>query len=77
LAHKPGGWPSSEARGHSSLRNWHNHFDNYGNLMPGYCGGISLGRWQGLDRLIEESIDLETHPVLKLLIAGDMQWLPC
>jgi hypothetical protein len=57
------------------LRNWHNHFDNYGNLMPGYCGGISLGRWQDLEQLTTEGIDLDTHPVLGFLIAEDMPGL--
>jgi hypothetical protein len=57
------------------LRNWHNHFDNYGNIMPGYCGGISLGHWRDLDKLIKEGIDLEEHPVLGFLIAGDMEGL--
>jgi hypothetical protein len=57
------------------LRDWHNHFDNYGNFIPGYCGGISLGRWQDLDELISEGIELEEHPVLKFLIAEDMQGL--
>jgi hypothetical protein len=57
------------------LRNWHNHFDNYGNLMPGYCGGISLGHWSDLDTLVQEGIDLERHPVLRFLIAEDMQGL--
>ena len=59
----------------SFLRNWHNHFDNYGNFMPGYCGGISLGRWQDLDRLEGEGIDLEAHPVLRFLTAEDMEGL--
>jgi hypothetical protein len=57
------------------LRNWHNHFDNYGNVMPGYCGGISLGSWRNLDALIEEGIDLEGHPVLRCLIAEDIEEL--
>lgn len=57
------------------LRNWHNHFDNYGNFMPGYCGGISLGKWQDLERLAEEGIDLEEHPVLSFLVAEDIQGL--
>jgi hypothetical protein len=57
------------------LRDWHNHFDNYGNLMPGYCGGISLGHWHELDQLTEEGIDLEKHPVLSFLIAEDIQEL--
>lgn len=34
------------------LRNWHNHFDNYGNLVAGYCGGISLGNWLEIERLV-------------------------
>lgn len=59
----------------SFLRDWHNHFDNYGNIISDYCGGISLGRWQDLDTLIEKGIDLETHPVLSLLIAEDMAGL--
>ncbi len=41
------------------IRSWHNHFDNYGNFMPGYCGGISLGSWFELDQLIEDGIDLD------------------
>ena len=43
--------------------------------MPGYCGGISLGDWHYLDRLVAEGIDLEKHPVLKFLILGDMRGL--
>lgn len=59
----------------SFLRNWHNHFDNYGNLVPGYCGGISLGSWEDIDALVEEGIDLETHPLLGFLIAEDVRGL--
>ncbi len=57
------------------LRSWHNHFDNYGNFMPGYCGGISLGSWFEMDQLIEEGIDLENRPVLKHLVNEDMRGL--
>jgi hypothetical protein len=57
------------------LRAWHNHFDNYGNFMPGYCGGISLGSWFELDQLFEEGIDLQNRPVLKCLVKEDMQGL--
>jgi hypothetical protein len=59
----------------SFLRNWHNHFDNYGNFMPGYCGGISLGHWKNLDTLEKEGIDLDEHPILRFLIAEDVQRL--
>jgi hypothetical protein len=59
----------------SFLRDWHNHFDNYGNIVPGYCGGITLGDWRTLDVLIQEGIDLEAHPVLKFLVAEDIRGL--
>jgi hypothetical protein len=57
------------------LRSWHNHFDNYGNFMPGYCGGISLGSWFEMDRLLKEGVDLENRPVLKYLVTEDMNGL--
>lgn len=53
------------------LRNWHNHFDNYGNFIPGYCGGLSLGDCRELDRLLAEGIDDEKHPVLGFIAEGD------
>jgi hypothetical protein len=57
------------------IRSWHNHFDNYGNLQPGYCGGISLGSWKELDCLTEEGIDLDNKPILKYLIEDDFEGL--
>ena len=57
------------------IRNWHNHFDNYGNYIPGYCAGISLGNSQNLDRLLKEGVDLNKHPVLKFLINQDFMGL--
>ena len=59
----------------SFFRNWHNHFDNYGNILPGYCGGISLGSWKDMDTFIQEGIDLEAHPLLRFLIHEDMEGL--
>jgi hypothetical protein len=57
------------------FREWHNHLDNYGNIMPGYCGGISLGDWHQLDDLIEDGMDLDKRPVLGFLIAENMRGL--
>jgi hypothetical protein len=57
------------------IRDWHNHFDNYGNFMPGYCGGLSLGNWLALDELLEEGIDLDERPVLGFLVNHDMAGL--
>jgi hypothetical protein len=59
----------------SFLRNWHNHFDNYGNWMPGYCGGISLGKWQNLDELLEHGVDPDRHPILTYLVEEDLRGL--
>lgn len=57
------------------IRDWHNHFDNYGNYLPGYCGGISLGDCRKLDRLLEEGVDLEKKPILRYLINQDFEGL--
>jgi hypothetical protein len=57
------------------LRNWHNHFDNYGHYLPGYCGGISLGSWRYLDKLLEQGIDIDKHPVLGFLATQDFDGL--
>jgi len=57
------------------LRNWHNHVDNYGNYLPGYCGGISLGDARNLDLICEEGIDADSYPVLGFLAGGDFEGL--
>jgi len=55
------------------LRNWHNHFDNYGNYIPGFCGGITLGDCRNLMGLLTEGIDLTSFPILKFLIEQDFK----
>jgi hypothetical protein len=57
------------------LRSIHNHFDNYGNYVPGFCGGISLGDCRRLDDLLKEGIETEQHPVLGYLIDDDLRGL--
>lgn len=57
------------------LRNWHNHFDNYGNFIPGFCGGITLGDCRELNDLLKNGIDLKEYPVLKYLIHDDLEGL--
>ncbi len=54
------------------LRDWHNHFDNYGNFIPGFCGGITLGDCRELNGLLNGGIELEEYPVLAYLIRDDM-----
>jgi hypothetical protein len=57
------------------LRSWHNHFDNYGNYIPGFCGGIALGDCRELDELLKNGINLEEYPVLGFLVQDDMNGL--
>ena len=44
------------------IRNWHNHFDNYSNYLPGFCGGISLDDCRDLESLTTR--DAATGPPL-------------
>ncbi|MEW6586783.1 MAG: hypothetical protein AB1442_14405 [Nitrospirota bacterium] len=57
------------------LRGWHNHFDNYGNYIPGFCGGISFGDCRELDKLLKEGIDAGQYPVLGFLMEDDIKGL--
>ena len=59
----------------AALRPWHNHFDNYGNYLPGYCAGISLGNWLELDAVLENGIDPEEKPVLAAVLQNDLEAL--
>ena len=53
----------------SLTRQWHVHVDNYGNYLPGYCGGISLGDARELSSVCTER-DLEGLRVLGALATG-------
>jgi hypothetical protein len=50
------------------LRNWHVHVDNYGNFVPGFCGGLSWGNARELDDICQEGVDLGDRPVLRALL---------
>ncbi len=54
------------------VRSWHCHFDNYGNFVPGYCGGLTWGDIRNLDYLCKEGIDLDEYPILNALIMGTL-----
>jgi hypothetical protein len=54
---------------HELVRDWHVHIDNYGNYVPGYCGGLSLGDARNLDALLQ-GIDLAALPVLRALLTS-------
>lgn len=59
----------------SFLRRWHNHIDNYGNYIPGYCGGISLGKIYNLDKLNQKGISPREYPVLFDIAQDNFQGL--
>ena len=59
----------------SFIRNWHNHFDNYGNFIPGYCGGLSLGDCRELDILLEEGLNPQEYPILAYIVNNDFKGL--
>jgi len=54
-------------------REWHVHIDNFGNYMPGYCGGVSLGDARNLNSMLK-GIDLDERPILDALVT-DLQKL--
>ncbi len=45
----------------------HAHFDLYRNYVPGFCGGISLGKIEELPRFYEE-FNIRKVPLVKLLV---------
>jgi hypothetical protein len=57
------------------LRGWHNHFDNFCNYVPGYCGGLSLGDVRNLDRLIEDGLPRDSFPILDRIARNDFKGL--
>lgn len=59
----------------SFIRPLHNHFDNFGNYVPGFCAGVSFGDCRELDRLLKEGIDTEQYPVLGYLMDEDFEGL--
>ena len=75
LAHLFRRYPASRFFGLSCqaelIREWHVHVDNYGNFVPGFCGGLSLGDARDLPALCR-GIDLDRRPVLKALLT-DLQ----
>ena len=56
-------------------RNYHNHWDNYGNLLPGFCAGIALGNLLEQPSLYEEGLDLNDYPILQILLTDGVSGL--
>lgn len=51
------------------LESAHAHFDPYGNLIPSFCSGISLGDGRDLMGLMQ-SFELDSLPLVKMLVEG-------
>ena len=46
----------------------HSHFDLYGNFIPAFCGGISLGKWEDYLDLQIRFLSGSSQGLLKILI---------
>ncbi len=46
----------------------HSHFDLHGNFVPGFCGGLTVGAWADLERLLEEYRAGRYPPLIEVLI---------
>ena len=49
------------------LTSRHAHFDPYGNYIPLFCGGLSLGRFEDLPSFVR-SFDYRKLPLVKILV---------
>ncbi|ACI18836.1 conserved hypothetical protein [Dictyoglomus thermophilum H-6-12] len=49
------------------LESQHAHFDLYGNYIPYFCGGVSLGKIEDLEEFYK-NFDLEKLPFIKILV---------
>jgi hypothetical protein len=48
----------------------HSHFDLYGNYIPSFCGGISIGSWRDLSSL-QASYQSEHYPLVIGILVAD------
>jgi hypothetical protein len=46
----------------------HSHFDLYGNFIPGFCGGISVGSWRELPMVLARFQRPDFSPIINILV---------
>ncbi len=46
----------------------HSHLDLYGNFVPAFCSGISLGDWHELDRIVANFRAGDVSPMIAILL---------
>ncbi|HET92069.1 MAG TPA: radical SAM protein [Chloroflexi bacterium] len=48
----------------------HSHFDLDGNFIPAFCGGLTVGSWRDLSRLLDDFQEDRYPPLIAALIEG-------
>jgi hypothetical protein len=48
----------------------HSHFDLYGNFIPSFCGGLTVGDWHNLGQLLTDFQTGRYPPLIKILVEG-------
>ncbi len=66
--HHPAAWFQDVDCATELLDAPHSHFDLYGNFIPAFCGGISLGPWREFSRWSEEFRRRCFPPLIKILV---------
>jgi hypothetical protein len=46
----------------------HSHFDLYGNYVPSFCGGLAVGSWHNLPRLLDDFQSGRYPPLIDKLV---------
>jgi hypothetical protein len=74
--HEPASTFFGETCAFDLSRNYHNHWDNYGNVLAGFCSGIALGNLLEQPDLYEQGLDLEyDYPLLQTLMNEGVEGL--
>ena len=66
---RPAEWCKDDLCKPEILNSGHAHFDPYGNLIPSFCSGISLGDARDLTALMYY-FDIDRLPLVKMLVEG-------
>jgi hypothetical protein len=46
----------------------HSHFDLYGNFVPAFCGGLTVGDWRELGQVLDDSQADHFPPLIEMLV---------
>lgn len=65
---QPAEYFNGEDCAYEILYSQHSHFDLYGNFIPGFCGGLSLGSWYDLPVLLARYQRKDFPTIFSILI---------